>query len=60
MRARSDIGSIAAGLAVVALGTLTLLEDRGAIHVAAGWLLPAIIAAAGIALVASGISARGR
>jgi hypothetical protein len=60
MNGRPDTGSLAAGIAVVLLGTLILLQEEGTIELEAGWLVPAIVAAAGAALVASGIGARNR
>jgi hypothetical protein len=57
---RPDIGSLAAGIAIIALGTLILLQEEGTIGLDAGWLVPAVVAAAGAALVASGLGARNR
>jgi hypothetical protein len=50
--------SLAAGLAVVALGLLLLLFEDGTLDIDGGWLAAALTAIAGGALVASGLGAR--
>jgi hypothetical protein len=58
IRDRLDLTSLVAGIAIVVLGTLILLEDEGAIDLGGGWLLAVLAAATGVALVASGMGAR--
>jgi hypothetical protein len=50
--------SLAAGLAVVALGVVLLLFEEGTLGFDGGWLAAALAALAGGALVASGLGAR--
>jgi hypothetical protein len=50
--------SLAAGLAVVALGVVLLLFEEGTLGFDGGWLAAALTALAGGALVASGLGAR--
>jgi hypothetical protein len=50
--------SLAAGLAVVALGLVLLLFEEGTLDIDGGWLAAALTAIAGGALVASGLGAR--
>lgn len=52
--------SLAAGLAVSALGLLLLLEDGGSVELTGGWLAAAICAAVGLILVVSGFASRPR
>jgi hypothetical protein len=58
VRERLDMTSLIAGIAIVALGTLILLEEEGTIDLAGGWLLAVLAAATGVVLVASGMGAR--
>jgi len=55
-RRRADMTSLAAGVVIAALGALLLLDDRAAIDLSFAYLAPAVIAAAGAILVASGMS----
>jgi hypothetical protein len=50
--------SLAAGLAVVALGVVLLLFEDGTLDIDGGWLAAALTALAGGSLVASGLGAR--
>lgn len=50
--------SLAAGLAVAAIGLLLLLFEDGTLDIDGGWLAAALTALAGGALVASGLGAR--
>ena len=50
--------SLAAGLAVVALGLVLLLLEEGTLDIEGGWLAATLTAIAGGALVASGLGAR--
>jgi hypothetical protein len=55
---RPALASLAAGLAIVGLGVLLLLQEEGTISLAGGWLGAALAACGGGALVASGLGAR--
>jgi hypothetical protein len=55
---RLDITSLVAGIAIVVLGTLILLQEEGTIDLEAGWLLAILAAGTGVVLVASGMGAR--
>jgi hypothetical protein len=55
---RPDLTSLLAGIAIVLLGVLLLLDVEDAINLDSGWLLAAFAACAGGALVASGFGAR--
>jgi hypothetical protein len=52
------LASLGAGLAIVLLGVLLLLQEEGAISLNGGWLGAVLAACAGGALVASGVGAR--
>jgi len=54
----TDRGSVFAGLAVVALGVLLLLDQAGTLEMSFGYAVPAVLATAGAALVAFGLSRR--
>jgi hypothetical protein len=56
--ARPDVPSIVAGLAVLALGAVLLLDATGAIELSFGLLAPVACAAAGAILLAAGLSRR--
>jgi hypothetical protein len=58
-RGNVDVPSLVAGIAIVALGTLLLLDAADTINLTFGWLWPALIATVGVILLASGMS-RGR
>ena len=55
---RSQLAALAAGLAIAALGAVLLLDAEGAVDFGSGWLMAAVTALSGAALVASGIGAR--
>ena len=57
---RYQLASLAAGLAVVALGAVLLLDADGTVDFGSGWMLAAVAGLSGAALVASGIGARER
>jgi hypothetical protein len=54
-----DATSLVAGLAIVAFGTLLLLDRVDALDLRFGWFWPALTATIGAILLASGLS-RGR
>jgi hypothetical protein len=56
---RPDVPSIVAGIAVLALGAVLLLDATGAIELSFGLLAPVACAAAGAILLASGLARRG-
>jgi hypothetical protein len=58
IRERLDVTSLVAGIAIVVLGALILLQEDGSIDLEAGWLLAVLAAATGVVLVASGLGAR--
>jgi NhaP-type Na+/H+ or K+/H+ antiporter len=53
-----DLTALASGVAIATLGALLLLQEEGAIDLEGGWLLAAVTACTGAALVASGLGAR--
>jgi hypothetical protein len=55
---RPDLTQLAVGLAIVVLGLLLLLQEEGSIDLDGGWLGAGLTAAAGTALLASGLGAR--
>lgn len=54
-----DPGALLAGLAIVALGALLLLAELNVVELSGGYAAPAVLAAAGFALLAFGLSRRG-
>jgi hypothetical protein len=58
IREKLDVTSLVAGVAIVLLGILILLQEEGTIDLEAGWLLAVLAAATGVVLVASGMGAR--
>jgi hypothetical protein len=56
MTVRPDRFSLGAGMAVVFLGVVLLLDQTDAIDISPGWLGAAFAAAAGVILIASGIA----
>jgi hypothetical protein len=54
----TDSASLVAGLAVIGLGTLLLLDRLNAIDLTFGYLWPSLLAAAGAILLATGLSQR--
>lgn len=57
---RFDWTSLAAGLVLMGLGSLLLLDRTDAIDLRFGYLWPALLAAVGAILLASGLSRRDR
>jgi hypothetical protein len=55
-----DWTSLAAGLVLIALGSLLLLDRIDAIDLRFGYLWPALLATVGAILLASGLSRRDR
>lgn len=55
-RLTPDWVSLGAGLAVVALGALILLDSAGALSVPLGWMAVALTAALGTVLLLSGLA----
>jgi hypothetical protein len=55
---RPDVTTLVAGLAVLALGGLLMLDDGGVVDLRFGLLGPACLAAVGVVLLASGLSRR--
>jgi hypothetical protein len=53
---RLDFTSLVAGIVVIALGALLLLDRVGAIDIGFGYLGPALAATIGAMLLASGLS----
>jgi hypothetical protein len=58
IREKLDVTSLVAGVAIVLLGILILLQEEGTIDLEPGWLLAVLAAATGVVLVASGMGAR--
>jgi hypothetical protein len=58
IRNKVDVTSLVAGIAIVMLGVLILLQEEGTIDLEAGWLLAILAAGTGVVLVASGMGAR--
>ena len=56
MKRGIDIPALVGGLAITAIGLLLLLDRVGVLHLGFGWLWPALLAAAGTYLVASGLA----
>jgi hypothetical protein len=54
-----DIPALVGGLVTVGLGLLLLLDRVSVLHLGFGWLWPALLAAVGTFLIASGWPARG-
>jgi hypothetical protein len=53
---RLDIPGLVGGLAVTVLGFLLLLDRLEVLHLGFGWLWPALLAAIGVYLIASGLA----
>ena len=51
-----DAGALVAGIAVVLLGTLVMLDATGVLELTFGYAAPAVLATAGAALLAFGLS----
>ena len=58
MRARLDVPSLVAGLVVIALGVLLLLDRLEVLDLRFGWLGPALAGTAGAILLAAGLADR--
>ena len=58
MRRRTDLGGLVAGLVVILLGTILLLDRTGALDLGFAWLFPVFAAAAGAILLAMGLADR--
>jgi len=58
MARRLDPVALVAGLALVALGALLLLDRLEVLDLRFGWLLPALAATAGAILLAAGLADR--
>jgi hypothetical protein len=56
---KPDVPSIVAGIAVLALGAVLLLDQTGVLELSFGLLAPVACAAAGAILLANGLSRRG-
>jgi len=55
---RPDLGGLVAGLVVIVLGTVLLLDQLDALDLGFGWLFPAFAATAGATLLAMGLADR--
>ena len=53
-----DPGALVAGVACVLLGALIMLDSLDAIRLGFGYAAPAVLATAGVALLAFGLSRR--
>lgn len=51
-----DTGALVAGIVVVLLGVLILLDAAGALKLSVGYAAPAVLATAGAALLAYGLN----
>lgn len=56
MRARLDLPSLVAGLVVIALGLVLLLDRLEVLDLRFGWLGPALAGAVGAILLATGLA----
>jgi hypothetical protein len=57
---RLDVTTLAGGLALLAIGTLFVLDADDVLHLGFGWLAPLLVGSAGLVLVASGAAAAPR
>lgn len=60
MRRRLDSGALVAGLVVILLGALLMLDRLEALDLGFGWLFPLAAAAVGAILLAMGLADRSR
>jgi cell wall-active antibiotic response 4TMS protein YvqF len=60
MTRRPDLTSLVAGVVLVALGALLVLQSEDVVDLSLGYLWPALLAATGAVLLASGIRRRRR
>ena len=51
---------LVAGVALIALGILLVLDTSGSLHLGFAYAAPGVVAALGIVLIASGLEARAR
>ena len=58
MRVRLDVASLVAGLVLIALGTLLLLDRLEVLDLRFGWLVPALAGTVGSILLAGGLANR--
>lgn len=58
MRGRLDVASLVAGLVIIALGTLELLDRLEVLDLRFGWLVPAVAGTVGAILLAGGLANR--
>ena len=57
---RRDLPTLVGGLAAAGVGAVLLLDGVDAIRLSFGWLWPLLLAAAGLYLLASGLTRRRR
>jgi hypothetical protein len=55
-----NVTSLVAGLVVIALGALVVVNADGSLDLGFAYMGPALVAALGVILLASGLAARGR
>ncbi len=55
---RPDSTSLVAGIAIMAYGTLLLLDRSGDLDLGFGWFLPLLAATVGVILLISGLATR--
>ena len=55
-----NVTSLVAGLALTALGALVVMNADGSLDLGFAYMAPALLAALGVILLASGLVARGR
>jgi hypothetical protein len=60
MTQRTHLTSLVAGIVLVALGTLLVLDTTGSIHLGFAYAAPAVVAVLGFVLIAAGLEARSR
>lgn len=60
MEKRVDMVTLVAGIATIALGVMLLLDQLDLINLTIGYVVPALLAAAGVVLLASGLFGPGR
>jgi hypothetical protein len=60
MKRSPNVAALAAGLVLIALGALLVMDADGSIDLGFAYTAPALVAALGAILLASGLAARGR
>jgi hypothetical protein len=60
MTPAAQLTSLVAGIVLVALGILLVLDTTGSIHLGFAYAAPAVVAALGFVLIAGGLGARAR